>query len=154
MLDKLMQAVGAITAETANEEAKQVTPEPEKLPDGPSGNGTQYGYQVQARYMFTTPKEFEGLLLDKEWRTVHFPESRVGIPAGGRFELPELMHAGCCSYEAAQALRWWFLANAHADHFSSLCLETRLLEYYIKYEFKAAPKRVLDYVERSGAPRS
>ena len=151
MLGKLGETLAQMSAEKGREDAEKS--DPEKLPDGNSGSGTTYGYQVQARYMYSAPKSFEGMILDKQWRTIPFKEGACGVPAGSRFEMPELVHAYCYSHEAAQALRWWFLANAHASDFSSICLETRLIEYKLEYSHKATAVRVVDYIERSAAPR-
>jgi hypothetical protein len=134
----------------AHEEAAEQAANPEKLRDGPSGSGRTFAYTVEARLMFHKPEQFGDIILDKDWRQIHFKEGSTGIPPGNRYELPELLHAGAYSYEAAQALRWWFMADVHAKSpTGTLCLETRLVEYRIEFSYKAVPERVVEYVERA-----
>lgn len=117
---------------------------------GSSQSGTGFGYQVQARYMFHEPKEFGGIVLDNRWRTLYFQRSPIGVPTAGEFEW-YLRPCQCMSYQAAQALRWWFVAAAEArDIAGSLCLETRLLKVKIKYSTESEVLEAIEEVDRHG----
>jgi hypothetical protein len=109
-----------------------------QLPVGNSGNGTNYGYQVQARYMYLEPRDFGGIILDQRWRTLYFEKSPIGVPTSrGTFDwfLPA---SSCMTKQAAEALRWWFLANCESGTWGgSLCVETRLVQFKIEYSHKA-----------------
>lgn len=111
----------------------------------PSGSGTQAGFQVQARYMHNEPKKFGDVILDQRWRTLDFPASHVGVPvhrSGWDWWLPA---SGCMTYEAAQALRWWFLATCvAADVGGRPCLETRIVSFAITYSHSAKPSAVME----------
>lgn len=96
-------------------------------------NGLQFGYTVEARLVQKlTPQIVCGNALDGEWRTLHFQRGGGGVPA--RHELDHglgMFHL--YTYEAAQALRWWFLANA--DSLGRL-IETRLVRHKVEYSAK------------------
>lgn len=119
--------------------------EPDSFPyKGTSGSGGLVAYSVEARYAYPEPKIFAGNLLDSRWRTVHFDKVQppFGVPAGGRYHQPMLYYTGLYEYQAAQALRWWFLAAAHAE-FSCGCIETRLIEHKIEYSFKSTATKAV-----------
>ena len=99
-----------------------------------SRNGTIYAYRVEARYNFDTPQIIAGQLLDNRWRLISFAEAPagLGVPRGRSLEAAELHGTDCYGYTAAQALRWWFHAEADKD-FNGMCLESRLVKYEIKY---------------------
>lgn len=110
----------------------------------PSGAGTQTGYQVQARYVFTEPKRFGELILDKRWKTIHFPTGHHGVPVSRAWDW-WLAASHCMTYEAAQALRWWFLADVVAGEFGGrLCVETRIVAFAIKYSHSAEATSVME----------
>lgn len=110
---------------------------PDEFPRKASnGSGSMKGYSVEARYAYPSPKMFAGNLLDARWSTVQFVETipPFGVPNGRRYSEPWLRNTGLYTYQAAQALRWWFLAAAEAE-FSVLCIETRLVEHDIVYSY-------------------
>lgn len=110
----------------------------------PSGSGTNTGFQVQARYMHNEPKQFGDIILDQRWRTLHFPRSPIGVPAARDWDwwLPA---SQCMTFEAAQALRWWFLANCVAGNWGGrLCVETRIVSFKITYSHAAKVSAVMD----------
>lgn len=110
-----------------------LTKEQEFPQKGSSMSGTDFGYQVQARYNFHTPKQFGDIVLDQRWRTLYFQKSPIGVPVAGELQW-YLRPCQCMSFQAAQALRWWFVADAEAsDLLGSMCLETRLLKVRVKY---------------------
>lgn len=116
-----------------------------QLPDGNSVSGTQYGYQVQARYMYHEPKDFGGIILDQRWRTLYFEKSPIGVPTSrGAFDW-YLPASNCMTKYAAEALRWWFLANCErGDWGGSLCVETRIVKFKIEYSHKAEATAVCE----------
>lgn len=115
------------------------------LPHGNSMNGTNdSGYQVQARYMGPDgAKKVGDMMLCATWKTINFKKSHGGVPGGKAFEF-WLPATDCMNFSAAQALRWWFIAEAEAELFGSLCLETRIVRFKIDYSVKAEAVSVLE----------
>ena len=116
-----------------------------ELPQGMSANATgQSGYQVQARYNNHEPKQFGELILDKRWKTLYFPKSPIGVPSRRQWD----WHLGateCLSFPAAQALRWWFMAQCHCEEWGGgLCVETRIVAFRIEYSVKSTAEMVLE----------
>lgn len=101
---------------------------------GSSGSGSDSGFTVQARYAYPEPKDFHGQILDNRWRTLHFQQSPIGVPAQARYAPWSGSMPGLMTYPAAEALRWWFIANA-AHSFDHFCLETRIIKHEIKYSY-------------------
>jgi hypothetical protein len=132
-----------------SEETKQkYPPRPDNFPsEGSSASGTDFAYTVEARYAYPEPKVIAGMMLDANWRRVQFSPSPIGVPAQARYcpwggALSHLM-----SYQAAQALRWWFLANA-SHSFDHWCVETRLVKHEVTY--KVSDKTVAAGAEVDG----
>jgi len=122
-------------------------------PDTMSGSGSVEGYRVEARYMGHEPKPFAGLILDKEWRLLTFNDKTpIGVPIGDSYHAPMLKQTYCFSYQCAQALRWWFHAQAEVEMLGGLCLETRIVKYEIQYSHSA--KRVSEHCLIGGDDRS
>lgn len=117
------------------------TAEAMALPDEKEscGNGSIDGYRVQARYMYHEPKIIHGMALDERWRYIDFPQSHVGVPRGPDYYTPMLQAAYCYSYQSAQALRWWFHAEAEREMLGGLCIDTRLVKFTIEYSHKWKP---------------
>ena len=109
---------------------------PEK---GQSGSGTEEAWSVQARFMYSEPRQFGNQLFDQRWKTVHFDRVTppLGVPSGHPSVLNVRDACGLYGYQAAQALRWWFHANA-AVNWQDGCLESRLIKHSLKYEFSSA----------------
>ena len=102
-----------------------------------SGSGVDTVYGVEARYAYPEPRIICGQVFDNRWRQVYFKEAAGGVPINNSQQCPRAALDGLYNYEAAQALRWWFHAQAAADTFgSSICLETRLVEHKIKYTYE------------------
>lgn len=124
---------------------------PEFPHDRASGSGHADGYSVEARLMFNGASEvIAGVPLGPTWAPLHFPESPIGVPKGnvGWGHLP---HTDLLPYESAQALRWWFLANANVSRpGGSLCVETRLIKHRCEYSFKEIAEEPVDATDRSG----
>lgn len=116
---------------------------PDEFPSkGSSGSGTEVAFSVQARLAYIEPRQVAGHLLDTRWTTLHFEKSPIGVPT--KPQLSSVNH-GLLSYQAAQALRWWFLAQADVE-FSCLCIETRIVEHKITYSFTETAQRAGDLI--------
>lgn len=101
-----------------------------------SGSGTIIGWTVEARYVCDGAVVIGGQIFDGKWRHVNFQEAVIGVPRGAVYHLPWLSLADCYSYEAAQALRWWFYADREkARGMGTLGLETRLTRHKITYSY-------------------
>lgn len=116
-----------------------------------SKSGTTNGYSIEARYNFNSPHVINGHTLDKEWRTIAFDTapSGFGIPSPP-FEFA-IVALGLYGYSQAQALRWWFHANADAT-FHGICLETRIVKHTVKYSIEA--ERKSEHLTIGGEDRS
>lgn len=100
-----------------------------------SGSGTIIGWTVEARYVCDGAKIINGQMFDDKWRQVSFHNSNTGVPRGASYQNPWLTLTGRYSYEAAQALRWWFYAANNGGGMGMLCLETRLVRHKISYSY-------------------
>jgi len=118
-------------------------PPPDSFPaKGPSsGSGSNTLYSVQARMAYFKPQQVCGHLLDLRWTTLHFPNAPIGVPQHRRFQYGAIM-TGLMSYQAAQALRWWFLAEIDKES-GGLCIETRLVEHRVRYEYSSEAIRAV-----------
>jgi hypothetical protein len=113
----------------------------------PSCSGTLVGYSVEGRWNYPAPKMFGDQILDKEWRTLKFQEGAGGVPTNGCMssERQYLAQYGLFTQPAAEALRWWFIANAEASEFGMFCLETRIVKHLIKYSSSAERTEEINY---------
>lgn len=118
-------------------------PPPDNFPSkGPSrGSGSDTLYSIQARMATYEPQLVCGHLLDLRWTTLHFPSAPIGVPQHRPFQFGAMM-TGLMSYQAAQALRWWFHAEADKES-CGLCLETRLIEHRVRYEYSSEAVRAV-----------
>jgi hypothetical protein len=120
--------------------------EPDNFPKkGTSGSGGLIAYSVEARYAFPSPKVIAGMTLDARWQKVQFTEAAMGVPIGRSYNDPWLRNTGLLGYQAAQALRWWFLAHAEAE-LSCLCVETRLIEHKIEYSYSETAQKAAAHI--------
>jgi hypothetical protein len=104
---------------------------------GSSCSGSTFGYAVEARCSYIEPRQIGDVLLGTEWKRIPFAAAKCGVPIGAEYEAPTLKMCGLLSYQAAQALRWWFHADAEREPLGgSLCLETRIVKYAIQYSYK------------------
>lgn len=107
---------------------------------GQSASGKNHGYSVEARLNTYKPDEVLGNILDNRWRRLNFPESHIGVPLHRKGELG-LGELGLVSYAAAQALRWWFHAEAENSR-KGICLETRIILHEVTFSYAETPKSV------------
>ena len=120
----------------------------------PSMSGVTSGYTVEARWNYPSPKAFGQIILDREWRTIPFAEGQHGVPQktnhwDGSFFLRQF---GLYTFPVAEALRWWFIAEANSDSIGSLCLETRIVEHRVRYSSTADRAEPLSYSPPEAAP--
>lgn len=115
---------------------------------GSSGSSTATCYKVQARMCNNCPPVglkkdalswIQAVLTDTHWETLSFPEEKVGVPNGSPHN--EFARYGYLTYTAAQALRWWFLAENRDS------IETRLVEYQFEHSYKATPIKAVCLVD-------
>jgi hypothetical protein len=100
-----------------------------------SSHSTMIGYTVEAMYDSNHPQIVAGQLLDNRWREVQFDDkSPIGVPTTNWFTRDIRKH-GLYSYEAAQALRWWFHAAGNSESMC-MCLKTRLVEHKVVTDTK------------------
>lgn len=79
-------------------------------------------------------------------------DSPIGIPITNNPYTGDsyLLQFGLMNYQAAQALRWWFLANLEATQkYSGFGVETRLVKHRVTYSAQAARVGELDSTPHS-----
>ena len=105
-----------------------------------SHNGTTIGYTVEVRFIGHKPEIINGMVLGKEWQRAKFETVTPpipGVPNARPWHSALFTIVGLYDYSAAQALRWWFHANADASGFGSMCLESRIVAHSVKYSMSA-----------------
>lgn len=109
-----------------------------------TGHSTSRVYTVEARLIHDAAPVHEcGMLLDQQWRAVHFLRNMpIGVPSGLLWN-KEAESQGYLSYESAMALAYWFLASC-----STLSVETRLVEHEFEYSFKSTRVTEGEPIER------
>jgi len=104
---------------------------------GGSMNASGRFFAVQARVAPNAePRMVGDLMLTHQWKRVEFERGAVGVPHGrpwqwGAEELRLL------SWPAAQALRWWWLAQYDAATFGAHEIETRLVEHAVNWSVQS-----------------
>lgn len=98
----------------------------------PSQGGTDYGYLVEARVDLSDPEQICGHLLDNRWRTIYFTKNQLGVPNQCSADAVNVL--GLHTYHAAEALRYWFMAEAQNFRGWGIGLETRLRCYKVTYK--------------------
>lgn len=119
----------------------------------PAETGTELGYSIEARHNYTEPRKIGGKIYDNRWREVpHWDAPHgYGIPKP-RYESFSRQASRLLSRSEAEALRWWFICGAQAEPGPSgaICLETRIVEHKVKYEYSVTPVRYLDAFDMRG----
>ncbi len=106
-------------------------------------NGTDSGYKVQVRYAVGYPVSIGDMVLDEHWRELRIARSAVGVPTHRESDY-HLPATGCMTLTAAQALRWWFLADIEARHPGKIFgVETRIVRCKIEYSWKGEAVEVV-----------
>lgn len=116
---------------------------------GNSGSGTTPCYSVQARYVADEPKQIGEVIYHKDWKTLRFESSKVGVPQGICDPYCQAARMGLLSYAAAQALRWWF--HASVDPHGGLCFETRILKHIVEDSYSEMVVGAYEEVADMGA---
>jgi len=118
----------------------------------PTGSGTGKGYKVQARVNYREPKTILGTIYDNRWKDVPVYPSPlgVGVPPPS-YKNTGAQLARLMDRVEAEAFRWLFLASAEAqDHVITICVETRILEYEVKYSYEAKVIAIIDAYDSRG----
>lgn len=114
-----------------------------EFPVVPSMNGTDIGYKVQVKCTAWSPVSIGDMVLDDHWRELRIVRSSVGVPMYREYDY-HLPATGCMTLAAAQALRWWFLAEVEVHHpGKTVGMETRLVRCKIEYSFKGEALEVV-----------
>lgn len=93
------------------------------------GSLTSTGYTVEARFFMRDAEIIRQQVYDGQWRQVKFDLSDNSIPMSPVHHR-ELLEHGLFSYSAAQALRWWFHAQAEIECVGGAPgLQTRLVQH-------------------------
>ena len=118
-----------------------------------SSSGTSFGYSVEARYNYPTPKRIGNAIYDNRWREIETFKNtgRYGVPEPA-YPHPACQLTGLFSLAEAEALRWGFicLANSSSEIGRSWCLETRIVEFKIEYSYSAKRSRYLNAFDLRG----
>lgn len=116
----------------------------------PAGGGNMFGFTVEGRNNFLEPITLGNQTFDKRWKKVQFNPSVSGVPTR-KGNAHDVGTYGLMDYAAAQALRWWVLAELKASlEIHGLCFETRLVQHEIKYEYSVTPISSHEYVGGDG----
>lgn len=135
-----------ITVEDSNVTDIKYPAPPDNFPNkGSNASGTCLAYSVEARVASYEPRVIGGNLMDTRWRRVSMDIAKAGVPVRGLTLFPVFPTLGLLPYQAAQALRWWFLAQAEAE-FSCLCVETRLVEHKVEYSYSETSERACSVI--------
>lgn len=109
---------------------------PEENQKAESGSGTDYGYKLEARFNYHTPKRIGDLILDNRWREVPWFHAKHGIPRPNYLGRAET-YGRLLTRNEAEAHRWVLACVMDADKIGgSICLETRLVKVRVTYDYK------------------
>ncbi len=104
-----------------------------------SGSGETRCYVVEARSRSDAPQLLEsGDMLDGQWRRIRFPKAPIGVKV--QLRCRAAASEGYLDFAAANALAWWFMANAvsvQSDRYRALGIETRIVQVTFRYSFSA-----------------
>lgn len=130
-------------SQTIKQQMREAMSADEQIPRGGNGSGTARCFRVQARtsegcgpisIVGVQTGNMRNCLTDSEWETLFFEKGPVGVPSSKSW-FDEYARHDFLSYQAAQSLRWWFLA----EQGGCKSIETRLVEYEFKYTYSAEP---------------
>jgi hypothetical protein len=103
---------------------------------GASHNGTSEGYSIEVRYTGHRPQEVCGMILGKEWQPLKVLQTQqpFGVPIARPWNERIFGMLGLYDYAAAQAMRWWFHANAEATPAAgAMGVESRLVAHKVQF---------------------
>lgn len=102
------------------------------------------GYTIEARFNLREPEKIGRQIYDKEWRQVEFDRSAIGVPMSTSYHR-ELLEHGLFIYSAAQALRWWFIAQAEIECAGGAPgLQTRMVKHRVTCTHEISAIGVID----------
>lgn len=104
--------------------------------------GKHFGYSIEARNIGTVPESFGNQIFDARWKRLNVETSIFR----GKEEFPHLKILDLFSYQAAQAIRWWFLAELEKTC-CSIFWETRIIKHEIEYKYAEKSVGVQDTLE-------
>lgn len=115
--------------------------------DGGNGTSSYACYSIEARCGTAKlgPITVNNQVFDGEWRTVNIARAPIGVPAAPPFMASAQQH-GLYGYAAAQALRWWLLAEADMTF---RALDTRLIEHRLETTYKITATAIVDELSES-----
>jgi len=116
-----------------------------------NGLSRSTGYRPEVRTSYFQPGLHCGQIVDSEWRPIQYEtrKDQIGVP-NGYFD-QKLSEHGLLSFASAQAIRWWFVANAEAERATgALCLETRLQKYELVIEHKVTAGEAIHALDCRG----
>ena len=123
----------------------------EEIEDGnivSSGTGTDSGFLVEVRNTYHTPEVICGVVLDNRWRRIPLEQNNQGFGVPLTRYRPGRAHVNLLTRTEAEAFRWMFLAHVEAERgCPKFCLETRIVEVQMKYEFSAKEVRYIDALD-------
>lgn len=99
---------------------------PKKL----SESGSSYGYKVEVRLNYVTPKVINGVTLGNRWQEMATYPASNGVPNHRNVYCAQ-QHL--FDYAAAETLRYWFIAKARETH-DDIFLETRLARHEVTWK--------------------
>ena len=111
-----------------------------------SGQTSGYGYSVEARAADYEPANIAGQLFDLRWKRVKFQEvpPDLGVPSSNC--IAHRHHL--LDYAQAEALRWWFVAQANAQRGMGFSIETRIVKHAIRESYSVEAVSASDPMKR------
>lgn len=119
--------------------------------DASRGSMAGDGWTVEVRLDdYAQPTPVGDMLVSHQWQRVIFAPAAIGVPSHSEYQ-SYLGYTRYLSYPAAQALRWWFHAEATKASLA-LGLRSRLVKHRIRVEHKVEAVSV--HCEIGGEDRS
>jgi hypothetical protein len=115
-----------------------------------TGSEKTHGYTVEAKSLSGDPIQIGDLTLGNKWERIPFSRSPIGVPNCAPYE-GALQYTALLNYPAAQALRWWFHAEAHKGA-GWLSLLTRIVRHEVQMTHKVTA--ISAHCEIGGEDRS
>ena len=95
-----------------------------------NSSGTETFYTVECRCPGSRPIVVLGQAITSDWLPVQVDRGPVGVPVSADWR--NIATQGHYTYAAAQAIRWWFLAEAERCRLG-MFVETRLVKHETNY---------------------
>ncbi|MFA7238970.1 MAG: hypothetical protein WC091_02585 [Sulfuricellaceae bacterium] len=112
--------------------------------------GNDLRYVVEVRFNSYKPTAFGGDVFDNRWQRLNFKKGQGGVPTKARYEAWGDIF-GLMTYEAANALRFWFLAEIQStEECSHWCWETRLVPVMVTYSVSTESQEPIEHRDMRG----